>query len=290
MACCLIPANLVIMNQFSAIVKKPKIKHNSLRAPCAVQSWENIKMSLRALRSLQILSWLIICAGPAWSAEAYRPIDHTMADKTITLTGHDLSIDQLVQIARHGAKVAISAELRQGAADSFGLILEAQAEGVPVYLFNRMPGSGREIVSLKGDPDSEEYKAEIARRYDDSSPGMAESLGFGTDIPDEEIGRAMLAVDLNNMRYLAASPGFVLGLADLLNHGVTPAGRHRRGRLRAHRRGAPRPRLCLLSRDPHARRGGARQGRPQAHQVRWRRRQPHHHQRVERRLCGIAGL
>ena len=184
-------------------------------------------MSLRPLCALRILSSLIICAGPVWSAEAYRPIDHTMAEKTITLTGHDLSIDQLVQIARHGAKVAISAELRQGAADSFGLILEAQAEGVPVYLFNRRPGSGREVVSLKGDPDSEEYKAEIARRYDDSSPGMAESQGFGTDIPDEEIGRAMLAVDLNNMRYLAASPGFVLGLADLLNHGVTPAVRWR---------------------------------------------------------------
>src|SRR5882724_10976002 len=226
MACCLIPANLVIMNQFSAIVKKPKIKHNSLRAPCAVQSWENIKMSLRALRSLQILSWLIICAGPAWSAEAYRPIDHTMADKTITLTGHDLSVDQLVQIARHGAKVAISHELRDGAADSFGLVLEAQAEGVPVYLFNRNPGSGREIVSLRGAPDSREYKAELARRYEGTS-GTFPTFGFGEEIPDEEVGRAMLAVDLNNMRYLAASPAFVQGIADLLNHGVTPAVRWR---------------------------------------------------------------
>ena len=112
-------------------------------------------MKLRALRALRIVSWLIVCATPAWSAATYQPIDHSLADKTVTLTGHDLGIDQLVQIARHGAKVAISPELRQGAADSFGLILEAQAEGVPVYLFNRRPGSGREIVSLKGDPDSE---------------------------------------------------------------------------------------------------------------------------------------
>jgi histidine ammonia-lyase len=160
------------------------------------------------------------------SAETYHPINPTMADKTITLTGHELSIDQLVQIARNGAKVAISSELRDGAADSFGLILEAQAEGVPVYLFNRNAGSGRETVSLRGAPDSDEYKAEIARRYSitsGSTAGTFEGYGFGEEILDEEVGRAMLAVDLNNMRYLAASPAFVQGIADLLNSGVTPA-------------------------------------------------------------------
>ncbi len=166
-------------------------------------------------------------AGSAWSEQPYRPITPTMADKTIALTGHDLTIDQLVQIARYGAKVAISPELRQGAADSFGLILEAQAEGVPVYLFNRNPGSGREIVSLKGDPDSPEFKAEIDHRYGANAVAVGESLGFGDDIPEEEVGRAMLAVDLNNMRYLAASPAFVQGIADLLNHGVTPVVRWR---------------------------------------------------------------
>jgi histidine ammonia-lyase len=159
---------------------------------------------------------------PCWAVEVYQPIDPTMADKTIVLTGHDLSIDELVQIARHGAQVAISQELRDGAADSFGLVLEAQAEGVPVYLFNRKPGSGREVVSLRGSPDSQEYKAEMHRRYE-SDTGTFESFGFGEELSDEEVGRAMLAVDLNNMRYLAASPAFVQGIADLLNHRVTPA-------------------------------------------------------------------
>ena len=158
--------------------------------------------------------------GAAYAAQPYRAIDPRMADQTITLTGHDLSIEQLVAIARYGAKVQLSTEARQGAAASFGLVLEAQAEGVPVYLFNRSPGSGRENVSLKGDPDSAEYKSELERRY--SGPGFAE-IGFGEDIPDEDVGRAMLAVDLNNMRYLAASSGFVQGLVDLLNAGVTPA-------------------------------------------------------------------
>ncbi len=166
-------------------------------------------------------------ASSARSAEPYRPIDATMANRTITLTGHDLTIGQLVDIARHGAKVTTSPGLREGAAASFGLILEAQAEGVPVYLFNRNPGSGREIVSLKGDPDSQEFKAEMERRYGSDAPTHGESRGFGDEIASEDVGRAMLAVDLNNMCYLAASPGFVQGIADLLNGGVTPAVRWR---------------------------------------------------------------
>jgi len=183
-------------------------------------------MNVRAMRkTLCHLLIAIAATYPSmvcWSAEVYRTIDPTMADRTITLTGHDLSIEQLVQIARYGAKVAISPELRDGAADSFGLMLEAQAEGVPVYLFNRKPGSGREIVSLRGSPDSAEYNAELSRRYDGTSNAFRAS-SFGEEIADEEVGRAMLAVDLNNMRYLAASSAFVQGIADLLNRGVTPA-------------------------------------------------------------------
>ncbi|MGA9026776.1 MAG: aromatic amino acid ammonia-lyase [Steroidobacteraceae bacterium] len=156
----------------------------------------------------------------ALTAESYHASDQTMAGTTVVLTGHDLSIEQLVAIARHGAKVQLSAEARQAAADSFGLILEAQAEGVPVYLFNRSPGSGRENVSLKGDPGSPEFQAELERRW--AAPGFSEG-GFGGEVPDEEVGRAMLAVDLNNMRYLAASAGYVQGIIDLLNAGVTPA-------------------------------------------------------------------
>ena len=56
-----------------------------------------------------------------------------MADKTVTLTGHDLSIEQIVQVARYGAKVQLSTEAQQREADNYGLLLEATAEGVPVY-------------------------------------------------------------------------------------------------------------------------------------------------------------
>jgi histidine ammonia-lyase len=152
----------------------------------------------------------------------YQSITSSMAGRTVTLTGHDLTIDDLVAIARYGAKVKIGETLRDGAAASYGLLLQAQAEGVPVYLFNRRPGSGREDASLTGEPGSPSYEAEIARRYA-KRPPSALPFGFGPDIAEEEVGRAMLAVDLNNMRYLAASPAFVDGIAALLNAGVTPA-------------------------------------------------------------------
>lgn len=162
-------------------------------------------------------------ATPRTVAELpYAVINPTRSAETVVLTGQNLSIENLVAIARHGAKVEIADDLRKGAARSFGLLLQAQAEGVPVYLFNRRPGSGREEASLVGAPDSATYRAELDKRYTYTGPRNL-PFGFGPDIREEEVGRAMLAVDLNNMRYLAASPAYVQGIADLLNHGVTPA-------------------------------------------------------------------
>jgi histidine ammonia-lyase len=173
--------------------------------------------------TLSILAALggICLASQAPAQVPYRPVSATMADKTITLTGHTLTIDQLVQIARYGARVAESPDAMQHAADSFGLMLEAQAEGVAVYRFNRGAGSTREIVTLRGDPDSPEAKEVLDQRHSDSETGFGG--GIGEEISDEEIGRAMLAVGANIITYEAASPAYVRGIVDLLNHDVTPA-------------------------------------------------------------------
>ena len=177
-----------------------------------------------ARTALTALLWTCI-AYSAVASEAYRPITATTTNRTITLTGHDLTIDQVVDIARHGAKVAVSGEAMQRAADSFGLMLEAQHEGIPVYRFNRLAGSGREIATMTGDPDSAENTAKLAARHDARSGtiGQGPFAGFGEDIPDEDIGRAMLAVNANIVTYEAASPAYIKGIVDLLNYGVTPA-------------------------------------------------------------------
>ena len=172
------------------------------------------------------MALLCFCAvHSAVATEAYRPITATMASKTITLTGHDLTIEQVIDIARHGAKVAISEEAMQRGADSFGLMLEAQHEGIAVYRFNRLAGSGREIVTMTGDPDTAENTAKLAARHEvrAGTIGQGPFAGFGEDIPDEDIGRAMLAVNANIVTYEAASPAYIKGIVDLLNYGVTPA-------------------------------------------------------------------
>jgi histidine ammonia-lyase len=173
-----------------------------------------------------LMALLGTCAVYSAAAnETYRPIAATMANTTITLTGHDLTIEQVVDIARFGAKVRIGDDAMRRAADSFGLLLEAQHEGIPVYRFNRLAGSGREVATMTGDPDTPENKAKLAARHDmqSSTIGQGPFAGFGEDIPDEDIGRAMLAVNANIVTFEAASPAYIQGIVDLLNYGVTPA-------------------------------------------------------------------
>jgi len=48
--------------------------------------------------------------------------------------------------------VELSADARRHEADGYGLLLEAAAEGMPVYWFNRGAGDQRETVMFEGDP------------------------------------------------------------------------------------------------------------------------------------------
>jgi len=164
----------------------------------------------------------VLCAGmPAGAAPYYVPITPTMSDRTVTLNGHDLTIDQIVMVARHGAKVELSAEARQHQADSYGLLLEAAAEGIPVYWFNRGAGDQRETVMFEGDPLSPKNHALIektqAQRF-----GSGARWGTGPEIDHEEIVRAMMVVRANAMVHNAPSPQLSQMLLDLLNKRITP--------------------------------------------------------------------
>jgi len=155
------------------------------------------------------------------SPPPYRAITPSLADQTIVLTGRDLTIDQVVQVARHGAKVTLSPEARQRSADAYGLLLEAATEGVPVYWFNRGSGSGREKYIFRGDPLAPHNKKLLeARQLAIFRQGAAE--GLGPEIAEEDIVRAMMVVRANTMTYEAASPQLTQRLLDLLNDGITP--------------------------------------------------------------------
>jgi histidine ammonia-lyase len=151
----------------------------------------------------------------------YRAITPSMAQKTVVLTGRDLTIEQVVQVARHGAQVALSPEARQRSADAYGLLLEAAAEGVSVYWFNRGSGSGREKYIFTGDPLSPENKKFLEARQLAIFRRGAVS-GLGPEVSEEEIVRAMMVVRANTMSFEAASPQLTQRLLDLLNERITP--------------------------------------------------------------------
>src|SRR5882757_7688060 len=164
----------------------------------------------------------VLCtATPAGAAPNYVPITPTMSDRTVTLNGHDLTIDQIVMVARHGAKVELSAEARHTQADSYGLLLEAADEGIPVYWFNRGAGVQRETVMFEGDPLSPKNHALIDKTQAERFRSAA-LWGTGPEIDHEEIVRAMMVVRANAMVHNAPSPQLSQMLLDLLNKRITP--------------------------------------------------------------------
>ena len=163
-----------------------------------------------------------LIANVSVAAESgYRPIRPTMPDKTITLTGHELTIEQLVDVARNGAKVQLSAEARQRQTDNYGLLLEAAAEGIAVYWFNRGAGDQRETIMFSGDPMTPKNKEYLEKsQLQEFRLGAIE--GYGPEVDEEEIVRAMMVVRANAMTFNAPSPQLSQMLIDLINRRITP--------------------------------------------------------------------
>lgn len=152
---------------------------------------------------------------------AYTAINPSAAGQTITLTGHDLTLEQIVQVARYGAKVQLSPEAQQREADNYGLLLEATAEGVPVYWFNRGTGAQRETVLFEGDATSPTNKPKLeAEQLERFQWGAL--AGFGPEVDAEEIVRATMVVRANEMTWNAPSPPVARMLLDLINKRITP--------------------------------------------------------------------
>jgi histidine ammonia-lyase len=182
-------------------------------------NFQSLARSTGCFGAVAALSLAALHAAAA--AAPFHPIAPSMSAKTVVLTGRDLSIDQVVQVARYGAKVALTPEARQRSADAHALLLEAAAEGVSVYWFNRGSGSGRERFIFTGDPLAPENKKLLEERQLAIFRRGA-LAGLGPEISEEEIIRAMLVVRANTMSFEAASPQLTQRLLDLLNERITP--------------------------------------------------------------------
>jgi histidine ammonia-lyase len=185
----------------------------------------NLKVGFRLLSlgvvTIGLLSTGLISAASAPAVAPYRAITPTLSDQTVMLSGKHLTVDEVVRVARFGAKVALTPEARQRSADAHGLLLEAAAEGMPIYWFNRGVGSSRENAIFTGDPTSAQNKALLeARQLAVFKRGAL--AGLGPEVDQEEIVRAMMVVRANTMSYEAASPQLTQRLLDLLNDRITP--------------------------------------------------------------------
>jgi histidine ammonia-lyase len=169
-----------------------------------------------------VAAFLLALPALALAGQTYTPCDETSSGETVTLTGKDLTIKQIVAVARHGAKVQLSPEARQREGDNYGLLLEATAEGVSVYWFNRGTGDNRETVLFSGDATSAQNKPMVEKIQLDAFRRGARA-GYGPEVMDEDIVRAMMVVRANEMTYNAPSPQVSQMLLDLLNNRVTPA-------------------------------------------------------------------
>jgi histidine ammonia-lyase len=179
------------------------------------------------LAFISLLTLGVDCMGhDALAAQVYTPIIYspiraTMSDQTVLLDGHHLTIEEIVKVARYGAKVELTADARQREADNYGLLLEAAAEGMSVYWFNRGTGDQRETVLFDGDATSAKNKSTVERMQRESFRRGA-LAGLGPAVNEEEIVRAMMVVRANAMTYNAPSPQLSQMLLDLLNKRITP--------------------------------------------------------------------
>jgi histidine ammonia-lyase len=166
-------------------------------------------MSIRQILAALAAAGAILAVRAVGAAD-YHPITPDAGGQVITLTGHDLTIEDVVAVARHGAQVRYSPEAIQRAADGEALRAEAGAENIPVYGLNRGPGALRE-VAVKRD----EFEQLSAARA-----GAKE--GVLPEIADEDVVRAFLVIRANSVPFEASEPEFMRLLVDLLNKRVTP--------------------------------------------------------------------
>ncbi|TYP51596.1 histidine ammonia-lyase [Thermosediminibacter litoriperuensis] len=128
------------------------------------------------------------------------------------LTGKDLTIEEVVKVARDNFEVEISEEAYERAKKSRELIFELAKKNVPVYGLNRGVGANKDRII--DEQFFHEYNVNLVRSH---------CVAVGPEASIEEV-RAMMVVRLNTLLLgcTGIQPEILLMYKEMLNKHVTP--------------------------------------------------------------------
>lgn len=132
--------------------------------------------------------------------------------ETLMIRGEGLTLQDVVDVARHGRPVALTAEARERIAASFNIVLEIIDSGVPTY------GISTGFGELSNVYISREQNGALQKNLI-----MSHACAVG-DLFPEEIVRAIMLLRLNTLAsgFSGVQPVVTERLADFLNRGITP--------------------------------------------------------------------
>lgn len=149
-----------------------------------------------------ILSLLIAALAPLLTIAASDLTPKISEDNAITLTGFDLSIEDIALLSQRKAEIKIDPAAINRMTASHELLLEAAKEGKPVYGLNRGVGLNKDKEIFSGDTLSPEAKA--ASIAFNKNNLLATSSAIGPFLP-EKVVRAVMVIKLNS--FLQGSTG-----------------------------------------------------------------------------------
>jgi histidine ammonia-lyase len=162
--------------------------------------------------SVAIAATLLASTAPvaAAPAPAYQPIivDPAEAKHVVTLTGHDLTLADVIAVAHHGAKIRFGPQVAADNAARQALLKQGDKEGMAIYAYNRGAGALREQAAAKI-PGTD-------------SQGGAARYGALPEIDEEALVRAFLVIQANHLPYGTSGEAYLTAVTDLLNKRVTP--------------------------------------------------------------------
>lgn len=146
---------------------------------------------------------------------------YATTSSNIILDGHHLTIQEVIDVAMHHARVSIDSSSMKTVERSHQLLLLAAKKELPVYGLNRGVGLNKDKVIFKGDALSDEaLRQSIRFNLNDI---YATSAGVGENA-SREVVRAAMLIRLNTLLlgHSGVQPAVITMLVNLLNDDLTP--------------------------------------------------------------------